>query len=62
MAGTYDMSKSKQKILAYKLGNPKTYVPNPKFEVTSRFVPAPVIPKPRQTVFYDWKPKDTKRA
>jgi len=53
------MAEAKAKILGYKLGNPKTYIPNPKFEVTSRFV-EPFTPKPRQTVFFNWKPADPK--
>ena len=60
MVGPKDMSKSKAKILAYKLGNPKTYTPIHNFPVTSRFVPAPVIPKPRQTVFFNWKAAESK--
>lgn len=61
MGGRKDLAESKAKILAYKLGNPRTYVPNPKrnFPVVSRFVD-PVTPKPRQTSFFDWKPAEPK--
>jgi hypothetical protein len=60
--GIDTLADSKAKILGYELGNPKTYVVNPKvnFPVTSRYVDAPVIPKPRQTVFYNWKPAEPK--